>query len=188
MSTFVTRKFLRMLENLITSKTRLRLLVKFFINVANEGYLRGLASEMQESTNAIRKELNNLSDAGYLTRNDDNQKITYRANQKNPFFILLQQIVRKYVGLDTIIERVLERMGPVSRVFIIGDYVKGIDSGRIEVVIEGTNLNEEYINKLSNKLGLEIQKEVVFYLTNEHDNSGLLVFEQVLFDNTLGVV
>ena len=181
-------EILRMLENLITSKTRLRLLVKFFINVANEGYLRGLASEMQESTNAIRKELNNLTDAGYLIRNDDNQKITYRANQKNPFFILLQQIVRKYVGLDTIIERVLERMGPVSRVFIIGDYVKGIDSGRIEVVIEGADLNEEYINKLSNKLGSEIQKEVVFYLTNEHDNSGLLVFEQVLIDNTVGIV
>jgi hypothetical protein len=177
-----------MLENLITSKTRLRLLVKFFINVANEGYLRGLASEMQESTNAIRKELNNLTDAGYLTRNEDNQKITYKANQNNPFFILLQQIVRKYVGLDTIIEMVLDRMGPVKRVFIIGDYVKGIDSGRIEVVIEGANLNEDYIQKLSNKIELEIQKKVIFYLTNQHDNSGLLVFEQELIDDKVPIL
>ncbi len=177
-----------MLENLITSKTRLRLLVKFFINVANEGYLRGLASEMQESTNAIRKELNNLTDAGYLTRNEDNQKITYKANQNNPFFILLQQIVRKYVGLDTIIEMVLDRMGPVKRVFIIGDYVKGIDSGRIEVVIEGSNLNEDYIQKLSNKIELEIQKKVIFYLTNQHDNSGLLVFEQELIDDKVPIL
>jgi hypothetical protein len=188
MSTFVTRNYLRMLENLITSKTRLRLLVKFFINVANEGYLRGLASEMQESTNAIRKELNNLTEAGYLIRYEDNQKITYSANQKNPFFILLQQIVRKYVGLDTIIEMVLERMGLVSRVFIIGDYVKGIDSGRIEVVLEGSNLNEEYIKQLSFKIGLEIKKEVVFYHTNKHDNSGLLVFEQELVDDKVNIL
>ena len=111
--------FLLMLNNLITSKTRLRLLVKFFINVANEGYLRGLALEMQESTNAIRKELNNLTEAGYLIRKESKQKITYKANQHNPFFALLQQIVRKYVGLDTIIEMVLERMGSVHRVFII---------------------------------------------------------------------
>ncbi|MSP85673.1 MAG: ArsR family transcriptional regulator, partial [Flavobacteriaceae bacterium] len=48
-----------MLKTLITSKTRLRILVKFFINSANHGHLRGLADEMQESTNAIRKELNN---------------------------------------------------------------------------------------------------------------------------------
>ncbi len=180
--------FFLMLENLITSKTRLRLLVKFFINVANEGYLRGLASEMQESTNAIRKELNNLTDAGYLTRSETNHKITYKANQKNSFFILLQQIVRKYVGLDTIIEMVLERMGLVSRVFVIGDYVKGIDSGRIEVVLEGNNLNEEYIKQLSIKIGLEIQKEVVFYLTHKHDNSGLLVFEQELVDDRVQIL
>ena len=185
MSTFVTRKNLLMLNNLITSKTRLRLLVKFFINVANEGYLRGLASEMQESTNAIRKELNNLTEAGYLIRKESNQKITYKANQHNPFFALLQQIVRKYIGLDTIIEMVLERMGSVHRVFIVGDYVKGIDSGRIEVVLEGDDLNEEYIKQLSHKIEAEIQKEVVFYLTKKHDNSGLLVFEQELLSTTI---
>lgn len=169
-----------MLGNLITSKTRLRLLVKFFINVTNEGYLRGLASEMNESTNAIRKELNNLTDAGYIIRQESDQKITYKANQQNPFFSLLQQIVRKYVGLDTIIEMVLERMGAVRRVFIIGDYVKGFDSGRIEVVLEGADLNEDYIIQLSHKIGKEIQKEVVFSLTTDHDGSGMLVFEQEL--------
>ena len=44
-----------MLEELITSKTRLRLLIKFFISQANRGYLNGLAAEMGESTNAIQK-------------------------------------------------------------------------------------------------------------------------------------
>jgi hypothetical protein len=169
-----------MLKNIITSKTRLRLLVKFFINVTNEGYLRGLATEMQESTNAIRKELNNLTEAGYLIRQESDQKITYRANQHNPFFSLLQQIVRKYVGLDTIVTMVLERMGPVRRVFIIGDYVKGLDSGLIEVVLEGQNLNEDYIIQLSHKIEKEIEKKVVFYLTDQHDDTGLLIFEQEL--------
>ena len=46
-----------MLGELITSKTRLRLLIKFFISQANRGYLNGLASEMGESTNAIRRSL-----------------------------------------------------------------------------------------------------------------------------------
>ena len=50
-----------MLDSLITSKTRLRMLIKFFINTANKGYLNGLANEFNESTNSIRKELNNLS-------------------------------------------------------------------------------------------------------------------------------
>lgn len=166
-----------MLDNIITSKTRVRLLTKFFINVANEGYLRGLATEMNESTNSIRKELNNLTEAGYLIKHDVNQRIIYKANQNNPFFTLLQQVVRKYVGLDTIIEMVVERMGQVERVFVIGDYAKGIDSGKIEVVLEGQALNEDYILHLAQSITREIKKEVVFFVTNQHDNSGLLIFE-----------
>ena len=68
-----------MLNQLITSKTRLRLLIKFFISQANRGYLNGLATEFNESTNAIRKELNHLSEAGYLEKFKDNNKVSYKA-------------------------------------------------------------------------------------------------------------
>jgi hypothetical protein len=167
-----------MLNNLITSKTRVRLLVKFFINVANEGYLRGLATEMQESTNAIRKELNNLTEAGYLIRTEADQKITYKANQKNPFFTLLQQIVHKYVGLDAIVASVLERIGGVKKVFLVGDYWRGMDSGTIEVVLEGVAINKEYVWQLAKKLEKELNKTVIIHITATNDTVGLLVFEQ----------
>ena len=64
-----------MLSSLITSKTRLRMLIKFFVSDANKGYLNGLANEFNESTNSIRKELNNLSGAGYLLKSKKNTKI-----------------------------------------------------------------------------------------------------------------
>ena len=168
-----------MLGSLITSKTRLRLLVKFFINVANEGYLRGLATEMQESTNSIRKELNNLSEAGYLIRQEADNKITYRANTQNPFFSLLQQIVHKYVGLDTLIEMILERVGDVRRVYIIGDYAHGIDSGFLEVVLEGDDLNEDYIENLAHKIAIEIDKNIKINTTKLYKGEGLMVFENI---------
>lgn len=75
-----------MLESLITSKTRLRLLVKFFVNSKTQSHLRGLADEFGESTNAIRKELNNLTKAGFLLKETDKNKIAYKANVKHPFF------------------------------------------------------------------------------------------------------
>ena len=37
-------------------------MLKFFLNSANKAYLRGLAQEFGESTNAIRLELNKLRD------------------------------------------------------------------------------------------------------------------------------
>ena len=87
-----------MLGELITSKTRLRLLIKFFVSQANRGYLNGLATEMGESTNAIRKELNHLHDAGYLQKEKANNKIQYKANTKHPMFSVLQKVILKHLG------------------------------------------------------------------------------------------
>lgn len=167
-----------MLSNLITSKTRLRLLVKFFINTANDGYLRGLATEMHENTNAIRKELNNLSDAGFIIRKEQESKVIYKANKQHPFFSLLQQIVRKHIGLDDIIESIVDRIGSISRVYLIGDYAKGIDSGQIEVVLEGDVVDQLYLAQLKPKIEKEIQKNITFHITNHYEGDGVLVFQQ----------
>jgi hypothetical protein len=168
-----------MLQNLITSKTRLRLLVKFFINVANNGYLRGLADEMNESTNAIRKELNNLSSAGYLEKEVQKNKITYRANDKHPLFVTLQKIIHQYIGLDSIVAAVLGRMGTVHKIVVIGDYAKGKDSGVIEVVLVGLDLNIDYINGLALKLESEIKRKVHFTILQSYEGEeGLVLYEE----------
>ena len=166
-----------MLDSLISSKTRIRLLVKFFINVANTGYLRGLAIEMNENTNAIRKELNNLCKAGYIVRDASESKVMYRANTAHPLFASLQQLIRKHIGIDNIIAQILERMGEVTRIFVLGDYAQGIDSNNIEIVIEGPNLNESYIQQLVPKIENEIHRKVNIQITPLFLGEGLLIFE-----------
>ena len=153
-----------MLNKLITSKTRLRLLIKFFINQANSGYLNGLASEFNESTNSIRKELNHLSEAGYLEKYKDNNKVGYKANTEHPLFDMLQKVVYKHLGLEEIVERVLERMGPVQKILLVGDYAQGLDSGTIDVVLIGNKLNTEYIEALEQKVEGLIERKVNFSL------------------------
>lgn len=172
------RNKFNMLESLITSKTRLRLLIKFFINVSNTGYLRGIANEMHENTNAIRKELNNLSKAGYIIREETETKIMYKANTEHPLFYLVQQLVRKHVGLDKIVEQIFSKMGKVSRIYLIGDYAKGIDSGHFEIVVEGNDLNYEYLNQLAHKITKEIQKSVRIYVEDNFEGDGLLIFQK----------
>lgn len=167
-----------MLDSLITSKTRLRLLVKFFINAANRGHMRGLAEEFNESTNAIRKELNNLSEAGYLEKEAQQNRVSYRANVKHPLFGSLQDIVHKYLGLDRIVETVLQRMGDVEQVVLIGDYAAGRDSGTIEVVIVGQSLNADYLEQLAPKVEGVIGRKVTFTLSDAKINKGLILYEQ----------
>ena len=97
-----------MLNSLITSKTRLRVLVKFFIRAANKGHLNSLASEFGESTNGVRKELNKLKDAGYLVSNKEQNKVIYRANTKHPLYSVLQQLVKKHLRLDEMVETIVK--------------------------------------------------------------------------------
>ena len=160
-----------MLGELITSKTRLRLLIKFFVSQANRGYLNGLATEMGESTNAIRKELNHLHDAGYLQKEKSNNKIQYKANTKHPMFSVLQKVILKHLGLEDAVEIVLERMGDVEQIILIGDYAKGIDSGKIEIIIVGKDLNTSYVQNLEEKIEKLISRKVAFFLSASHSLS-----------------
>ncbi len=175
----LTNKYI-VLETLITSKTRIRILVKFFINAANNGYLRGLADEMNESTNAIRKELNSLTDAGYLEKEAIQNRVSYKANIKHPLFTSLQKIVFQHIGLDSIVEMVLERMGKVNEVIVIGDYANGLDTGKIEIIVVGDELNTEYIEQLAIKIEKEIKRKVQFYITQEYIGKGLMIYNDLI--------
>ena len=168
-----------MLNTLITSKTRLRMLIKFFISAANNGYLNGLANEFNESTNSIRKELNNLSGAGYLLKSKKNNKIFYNANTSHPMFEVLQKIVRQHLGLEQIVESVIERIGNVECIALAGDYAKGIDSGNIEIIIIGSDVNKEYLENIKPKIKIKIGREVSFLLNKKLDSNSIILFQKI---------
>lgn len=136
-----------MLDTLITSKTRIKLLMKLFLNPANTTYLRSLAEELGESTNSVRVELNRLEEAGLLEAKSEGRTKQFRANTNHPLFSDIQNIIRKSLGIDQLIDTVLENLGSVRLAFITGDYAKGIDSGIIDLIVVG-EVNEDYLNEL----------------------------------------
>ena len=89
-----------MLQTIITSKARIRLLFKFFLNPGVKAYLRGLATEFDESTNAIRVELNRLVDAKLLKVEKDGRNKFYSANTNHPLFPEINSICHKSAGLN----------------------------------------------------------------------------------------
>jgi len=166
------------LESIITSKTRLNLLIKFFINMANRGYLNSLANEFGESTNSVRKELNNLTSAGYLNKKSENNKIIYSANVNHPLFDVLQSIVRKHLGIEDIINQILNRIGKIEKIILLGDYAMGIDSGTVEVLIVGKDINRKYLDGIQPKIEKEINRKVNFLISSTGTSQeGLVVFE-----------
>jgi hypothetical protein len=157
-----------MLDAIISSKTRIKLLIRFFLNPDQTGYLRGLATEFGESTNGIRIELGKLSGAGLLVAENNGNTILYSANKNHPLFKELHNIVCKLTGVDSLVQEVIARIGDVSNAYVVGDYAEGRDSGIIDLVLVGQQMNtNELSNLVSRAEGLIKRRIRTFCVTNE---------------------
>ena len=150
-----------MLETLISSRTRIKLLLRFFLNPSNTAYLRGLAEEFNESTNAIRLELNRFEEAGMLVSESQGNKKMYHANDKHPLFLDIRSIMLKYIGIDQIIETIISRLGQLERMYLIGDYALGKDTGVIDIVFVG-NIDKKYLVNLVTKAEGLVKRKIRF--------------------------
>jgi hypothetical protein len=149
-----------LLDGFITSKTRIKLLLKFFINPDTISYLRQLAGEFGESTNSVRLELNSLTNAKILQKQKDGNTVAYKVNIKHPLFMELRSIILKSIGIDKVIEMIIENLGRPKLILLTGDYSRGIDSGIIDIIIVG-NINKSkldyYIQSVENKIDRKIR-------------------------------
>lgn len=159
-----------MLDSLITSKTRLKLLLKFFSNANTQSYLRSLANEFGESTNSVRIELNRLSEAGFLNSSQEGNTVVYKANKRHPLFPEISGIVSKYLGLDSLIEEVINKLGDLKQAWVIGDYAKGKDSGLIDLVLVG-KIDENFLQDLVHKAESMIQRKIRTLILQEGELS-----------------
>lgn len=156
-----------MLEALITSKTRLKLLLKFFLNSSNSAYLRGLEPEFGESSNAIRQELNHLEKADLLISKTEGNKKLFSANINHPLFPDIHNLILKHVGIDNVIEKVIKKIGQLSKVYLVGDLAKGKDSRVIDLWFIGENLDKNYIISLVEKAEELVKRKIRYIVLNE---------------------
>jgi DNA-binding TFAR19-related protein (PDSD5 family) len=156
-----------MIDSFITSKTRVKLMLKFFTNPRTRAYLRELAEEFGESTNAVRVELNRMSEAGLLESENEGRTKLYQANTRHPLFPELRSIALKTLKLDSLVDDIIQRLGNVELAFVTGDYAKGIDSGLVDLMLVG-DIDESYLKNLVEKVE-KMTKRKIRYLVLSRD-------------------
>jgi len=166
------------LEALFSGKIRLKLLIKLFLNPDTQVYLRGLAKEFDVSTNTVRQDLNLFHDlslieershkdpektlansSGKESRIDKSRK-NFSVNTKHPLFTSLQTFIRQYVGLDQIVENVINIIGQPTEVYVTGDLANGIDSPIIDLLIVGDEIDETALSHYKAKTEKSINKKI----------------------------
>lgn len=146
-------------SGLITSKMRIRILMRLFVNPDQRAYLRELSNEFGASSGQVSEELKQLKKTGILESEKIGRQIHYKANQKHPLFKELTSMVQKALGMDRILESIVERLGNLEKAYLIDDYAEGKDTGIIDLVLVG-DIDQESLVDLVRKTERYIDRKI----------------------------
>ena len=162
-----------LLAGLIASKTRVKLLMRFFFNPKARSYLRELAKEFDVSTNAVREELNQLKKTDLLKSEKNGRQVFYRANTSHALFPELKSMVSKVMGIDQVIDSIIKRLGNLESAYLIDDYAEGKDTGIIDIILVG-DIDHYHLNDLSRKTERYIKRKIRNLVLSQEEFNELL--------------
>jgi len=122
-----------MLEDLIISKTRVKILVLFFLNPGKIFYVREMVREIGEEINAVRRELAHLEKAKILKKETRANRLYYSFRQDYPLYFELLELINKTDGIGKEILKQRAKLGKLKLVMLSGRLVRGKERGADEV-------------------------------------------------------
>ncbi len=129
-----------MFSDLITSKTRVKLLNVFLTNPSEMYHVRECVRRTKEEINAVRRELLLLEKKGILQREPRANRVYYSLDKNYPFYFDLLKIGAKTIGLgkDIIDNRV--KLGKLKFAMFSGKFIRRMKETPedVDLIIVGT--------------------------------------------------
>ncbi len=159
-----------MLEELITSRTRVKILTLFFSNPENRFYIRELSRKIDENINSVRRELRKLEEIGLLDSEREGNLKYYLINKKIPIYEELKNIFLKTEGVGALIRENLGDLGNIKKAFIYGSFARGEEKLKsdIDLMIIG-EADQEKLSLLVRKLEARISREINYVVFTEKE-------------------
>jgi DNA-binding transcriptional regulator YhcF (GntR family) len=136
-------------------------------------YLRELAKEFGVSTNSIREELNQLTRTKLLMSERNGRQVFYSANEAHPLYPELKSMVSKVMGIDQVIDGIINQLGDLELAYLIDDYAEGKDTGIIDMVLVG-KIDQNHLNYLIERTEQYIKRKIRSLVLNAEEYKKLL--------------
>jgi len=151
-----------MLETLLGSKLRAKVLGWLFTHPDERYFVRQLTTLVEEDSTNVSRELARLEKTGILVTTTEGKQKYYQANRQSPLFNELHGLMLKTVGVADIIKKALEpRMADIKLAFIFGSVARSTDDRRsdIDLMVVGKISFGDVVSLLTpaeQKLGREV--------------------------------
>ena len=129
------------LEDIITSKVRIKILELFFADPKEMYHVRGVVREIKEEINAVRRELTRLEKAGILKKESRGNRIYYWLKKDYLMFGDLVSMVSKVTGLGAEIVANKAKIGKPSFVMFSGMFARHEERKKedeVDILVVGT--------------------------------------------------
>jgi len=129
-----------MFSDLITGKTRTKLLSLFLDNPTEMYHVREVVRRIGEEINAVRRELIYLESKGILTREPRANRVYYFLDKGYPFYYDLLYINSKMRGLGDEIIKNRIKLGKIKFAMLSGKFARGIRENPedVDLLVVGT--------------------------------------------------
>lgn len=159
-----------MLQHIIPSKARRKVLELFFQHPEENYYLRRVVRETDEEVNAIKRELDILADEKVLTREKRLNKVFYALNKSYRLYDEFLRIFTKTGNLPQTIYGNLSKLGKVKYVVLSIKFAKkiSIKEDEIYLLFVGTIVIPE-VTTLVTSAEKEFGREINYTVMTEEE-------------------
>lgn len=129
-----------MLEDIIISKTRVKLLELFLTNPGKIFHVRELVRQVHEEINAVRRELAHLEKSQIVYKEPRGNRLYYGMRRDHPLYFELMSIFAKTTGLGLAILKNRQKLGKIKFVAFSGRFVKRstkTDPEQVDILVVG---------------------------------------------------
>lgn len=133
------------LEHIITSDVRIRLLIELYTETSRELYVRELTRRVGTEINAIRRELKRLEDAGIIRKEQRGNRMYYLIREDYSLYKELLSITSKERGIGRLVLENIKTIGNLKLAMLSLEYAKGRESKDSEldlILIGDINISE----------------------------------------------
>jgi predicted nucleotidyltransferase len=81
------------------------------------------------------------------------------ANTEHALFPELRSMVSKVMGINQVIDSIINRLGNLENAYLIGDYAEGKDTGIIDIFLVG-DIDQYHLNDLTRKTERYIKRKI----------------------------
>ena len=159
-----------MLDRLIASSSRVKVLRLLLLNEGRRYYQREIAELAGLAVRAVQRESARLTEIGLLHRIEDGNRVYFQANPACPIFPELKRILLKTLALESLLSEALARDGQVEVAFIYGSYAANRETATsdVDLFVIGS-ISGRQLSTTLRPLQSEIQREINYHLVTPED-------------------